>query len=371
MFVFLENESDRVTNLAKIIYAEKGQITELSPELFLQAEEPKNLREISGLDNVELELFRYYAQRKNSVLFTVVPEGDGKNTVFANISSPKAAQETQRIMTEMGWALSGNNGAKVREQIEYRIAGRTRIYKSIEDAAKELYIVSKVHPDEFVHITNNEFEIYKGGNLLKVVTKTENNIEEFRDECYSWCDKLQGAVVLSAEEFNRGVTAELLEDRRTLDLFNAEIFDEMAESQMMNDMVRLVSTGLDDKKRQREAMDKENKQVRDVEAKMSLDNEANTEIDYWDESVSYSSFAQYENIADEDEERNREYQFEHFKDAAFYSKKNFETTNHAIEGNVDVIIERAEHKRMEKTAAAAKMRDAINKDSNKKEEPEM
>lgn len=369
MFVFLESESDRVTNLAKIIYAEKGQITELSPELFLQTEEPKNLKEIGGLDKVELELFRHYAQKKNNVLFTVVPEDNGKYTVFANTSTSKAAQETQRALTEMGWALSGNNGAKVREQIEYRIAGRTRIYKSIEDAAKELYIVSKTHPDEFVHITNNEFEIYKGGNLLKVVAKTENNLEEFRDECYSWCDKLQGgAVVMSPEEFNNGITAELLESKRTLDLFNAEIFEEMVESQMMNEMVRLVSTGLDDKKRQREAMEKGNKQIRDVEAKMSLDDEGNSEIDYWDESVTYSSFAQYENIADEEQERNREYQFEHFKDAAFYSKRNFAVTDHAVEGDIDAIIERAEIKRRERTAAAAQMRENMKNNKDKEEQ---
>ena len=367
MFVFLDTETDRVENLAKIIYAEKGQLTELSPELFLQTETPKTLREISGLDAVELELFRHYAKKKNDFLFTVVPTGDNKNTVFVNTSRPKSANSVQRTMTEMGWALSGRNGARVREQLEYRIAGRTAILKSIDDAMKELYIVSKDRPGDFVHISSDEFQIYNANNMLKNVVKRENNTEEFRDECLSWCEKLKNPVILGPEEFNNGISVESLSDKRTLELF-APDFDEMIERQMMGEMVHLVQQGIERKRREQKAIEKEIHDMNEVSDKMALDNEGNAEVSYWDETVSYSEFAYLEDLADEEQRKSREYQFEHFKDAAFYSKRNFETKDHIVDKNLDVVIELAEQKRRDREAAAAKMRDDLNKEKQAREE---
>lgn len=382
MYVYIDNEIEKVRKAASVIYAETGLVTELPADVFMEAGNPSQVKEIAGLDNVELELFRYYASKKN-ILFTVIP-GNNNNTIVVNTSgdekytSIQKSNAVQRTMTEVGWALTGANGARVREQIEYRLAGRTKMLQSIDDAQKELFIVSKNNPSEFVHISYDEFEQYKAGKVINKFEKRENNIEEYRDECMKACESISLPVILSAEEYNRGVTIESLMDKKTTDIFDSS-FNEVIEAYSMNEMVRLVQRGLKDKQnkaeeaRRKEKLDKEHKRISDAEAKMSLDDESNSRIDPWNESVSYNDFAVYENIADDEERAARESQFDHFKDAAFYSNKNFEVVDHVLEGNIAVIIERAEQKRREREAAAARVREAVierEKEATKEKENE-
>lgn len=372
MFVFLDISLDSVNRAAKLMNAERGAVTELSPDLFAQTDITSSLREVAGLDNVELELFRHYAKQKSGLFFTVLPGRNNNNTLIINTSNKNAAQAAQRTMTEVGWALSGGiegeRGDRVRKQVEYRLAGRTSILQSIDDAQKELYIVNKNDPSQFVHISRDEFEIYKANNLLKKVTKLENNHEDFREECLSACEKIPNAVVLSSKEVENGISREMLADRPTMELF-PEDFNEVHEHQMMDDMIYLVQEGLKDRRRRQDAMDKDNARIRTVGDKMDLDDEGNSGISVWDESVSYSEFAQYEFLSDEDQRRSREYQFEHFKDAAFYSKRNFETEDYkALDNDIDVIIANAEQKRRAREEAAVKMHDSINKNNREQEE---
>ena len=373
MFVFLDISLDSVNRAAKLMNAELGAVTELPPDLFIQTDVTSSLREVSGVSDVELELFRHYAKQKNDLFFTVLP-GRNNNTLIINTSKPNAAKAAQRTMTEVGWALTGGiegeRGERVRKQVEYRIAGRTSILQSIDDAQKELYIVNKNDPSQFIHISQDEFEIYKSNNLLKRVSKLENNHEDFREECLAACERIPNAVVLTPKEIENGISKEMLSDRMTLDLFPDD-FNELQEHQMMDDMIYLVQEGLKDKRRRQEAMDKENARIRNVGDKMDLDNEGNSGISVWDESVSYSEFAQYEFLADEDQRRNREYQFEHFKDAAFYSKRNFETEDYkALDNDIDVIIANAEQKRRAREEAAVKMQDSMNKNNREERDEE-
>lgn len=363
MFVYLDSEVEKIQKAARIISAEKGFVTELPPDLFMQTDNISSLREITGVDNVELELFRHYAKQKNNFMFTVLPISKDNNTLIINTTDQKSANAAQRTMTEVGWALTGRNGARVREQIEHKIAGRTAILKSIDDAQKELFIVSKNNPDQFVRITAEDFQIYKANNLLKKVDKSQMSHEDFREECFRACESVPHAVIITPEEFSMGISPQILADRPTMDLFDNN-FDEAIENNMMNEMVRLVQTGIKDKERQY----RDNARIQRAGEKMALDDEGNSGISAWDESVSYSEFSQYEEIADDDEIEAREYQFEHFKNAAFYSDRNFETHNHNVDKNIDVIIERAEQQRRIREEAAAKVRDSINKQTAEKEE---
>lgn len=380
MYVHLDSESDKVLNAYNIVYAERGHLTELPPALFMEAGGSSSIKEIGGLDNVELELFRYYAKKKN-FLFTVIP-GNDNNTVIVNTSeddkmtSVQKSNAVQRTMTEIGWALTGNKGARVREQIEYRLAGRTKLLKSIDDAEKELYVVSKNNPNDFVRISYDELEVYKDKKLLNKVERRENNMEEYRVECLSACESITYPVLLTAEEFQRGVTLETLANKQTIDLFDSS-FNEVIEDYSMNEMIRLVQKGLKDKQKkneaddkQKEAIDKHNKRIKDATDKMTLDDEFDTNINPWNEGVTYSEFARYENISDDDERAAREDQFDHFKNAAFYSNRNFEVTDHVLEGNIDVIIEKASQKRREREAAATRMRDSIVNDKESQQPQE-
>lgn len=372
MFVFLDISLDSVNRAAKLINAERGAVTELSPDLFMQTDITSSLREVSGLNSVELELFRHYAKQKSNLFFTVLPGKNDNNTLIINTSNANATQAAQRTMTEVGWALTGGiegeRGERVRKQVEYRIAGRTSILQSIDDAQKELFIVNKKDPSQFAHINHDEYEIYKANNLLKRVTKLENNHEDFREDCLNDCFKIPNAVVLTAKEVENGISKEMLTDRMTLDLF-PEDFNEVHEHQMMNDMIYLVQEGIKDRTRRNQAMEKENKRVKNAGDKMDLDDEGNSGISVWDESVTYSEFAQYEFLADEDQRRSREYQFDHFKDAAFYSKRNFETQDYKdLENNLDVIIAKAEQKRRAREEAAVKMHDSMNKSDIEQEQ---
>ena len=369
MFVFL-NESQKIVDKASVLLnAEKGVISEIPPDLFIQTDATSSIREVSGLTEVELELFRHYARQKGELFFTVLP-GRNNNTLIINTSNPNGTKAAQRTMTEVGWALSGGidgeRGELVRKQVEYRIAGRTAILQSIDDAQKELFIVNKNNPSQFVHIAQDEFEIYKANNLLKKITKQPEDHEEYREDCLAACFQIPNAVVVSSAEMAMGISKEMLADKRTLDIF-PEDFNELHEHQMMDDMIYLVQEGIKDKQRRQRAMDKNNEKIRNAGDKMDLDDEGNSGISVWDESVTYSEFAQYENIADEDQLRSREYQFEHFKDAAFYSKRHFKTEDYkGLDNDIDVIIANAEQKRRTREEAAMKMKESLDKDSREK-----
>lgn len=314
MFIFLSSDREKVQNVSTIMQASRGKVTEVAPDLYFKNLAPDKARMLSGLDRVEMELFRQYARQEN-LLFTSIKHEDSKYSIVYDAAQDKTARKT---MLHVGWDLTGPNGRRNREQVEHRLHGRSAVQISAEEGKQELYIVSKNNPENFMNITAEGFSYYKMGKKIGAVPR---NSPDFFTRCMAQLDGIANAVVLNEFQYHPGITHEDIKDKPTIDLHDRE-YDMLMEMDRQNNLINLVAM------------------------KSSHDDEHNDTWGIWDTSVSYAEFAGYEYIMDEEEREARAYEFDHFKDAAFYSKNRFiEDDINLDEKNLDLIIQKAEAKR--------------------------
>lgn len=314
MFMYLDKDERKLEHIIEALKAQRGAVTEISPNLFIQSLKPNYTVTVQGLSDVELELFRHYA-RETGPLFTVVRRTDGNMLIFPAEEEEKA----RRALLYTGWALTGSDGALVREQVEHRLKGRTAINISAEEGERELYVVSRNRPGNYVRITSEDFKVYKASKQVSTVSRTA---ESFHSRCIAACEGISEPVVLSAEEYE-AMTPETLSQTPCADLFPQD-FNDLAEMSNVNRLTALVAE------------------------KMALDDEGNSPIDVTDPSITYSEFAQYEMISDEEELQGREMEFNHFKRAHAYGKDRYLFTSVERNGkSLDFIVSQAEAKKRE------------------------
>ena len=312
MYIFLNRDLEKVENATRILQARRGQVTELNAKLYFNSLSPDQVHVVEGLSPVEMELYRHYA-REQGLLFTSITRKEGDMVVC----SVKDAQKARRALLYTGWALTGANGARVREQVERRLAGRTAINIAAEEGEREMYIMSQNNPGQYVHISSTDYEVYKRNKLVSTVSRKD---PDFYAKCIAACEGLSHPVVLSEEQFQVGISAAELSQAHTIDLFPSA-HDDMEQMAEVNRLANLVAM------------------------KSGLDNEHNATWGLWDTSVSYSEFAAYEHITDQDERDARVYEFEHFKQAAFYSHDHHTAYDVDMnEKSLDYIIAKAEEK---------------------------
>ncbi len=312
MFVFLNRDTDKVENATTILKAQRGQVTELRSDLYFNSLAPDKIHMTEGLSAVEMELFRHYAREEN-LLFTVIPKKDN----YMVICDQKDIKKSRRAMLHVGWSLTGPDGSRVRKQVEHRLAGRSAIQISAEEGEKELYIVSGIRPSQYVKISSADYTLYKQNKKVSTVSRSD---PDFFIKCLASCEALAHPVVLSPSQFRNDLTSKDLESAHTIDLLPQD-FDDMMEMEKVNRLVDLVAQ------------------------KSGIDDEHNATWGIWDPSVSYSEFSTYEYIHDEEEREARKYEFEHFKQAAYYSQDHHKAYDiDMYEKNVDYIIAKAEEK---------------------------
>jgi len=319
MFIFLNRDKEKVQMAGDAIRTARGQLSEVRPDLYFNSISPENVRLIDGLDAAELELFRHYA-RNEKLIFTSIRRGDRTAIVYEQSQEPKA----KKALLHTGWDLTGYNGAKNREQVELRLQGRTAISICAEEAQRELYIVSKDNPGNYVNITSEDFSVYKAGKKVSTISRSS---PEFYERCMAAADGIEHGTVLTGEQYHTNMTKEELAAAPTIDL-HLQNYEELIEIEKQIDFINLVAN------------------------KYSIDDEGNASWGLSDSSVSYSEFSGFEFIMDKEEQVAREQEFEHFKKAAFYTKDHFTVQDiHMDEKNVDFIIQKAEEKRKAQTGA--------------------
>lgn len=321
MYIFLNRDNDKVLKASKILQANRGVVSELNPDLYFNSLSPEKVQVLQGITPAEMELFRHYA-RQEGILFSAVARKDD----YMVLCNAEDEQKTRRALLYTGWALTGANGERVREQIEHRIAGRTAIQISAEEGDRELYVVSSANPGNYLWISAEGLAQHKQG---KEISRISRHDPDFQAKCMALSDNMAHPVVLSAAQFRSGLTPKDLETAKTIDLF-PEYYDDMIQMDEVNRLANLVAR------------------------KSGLDDEHNATWGLWDPSVSYSEFAGLEYIADEDERDARAFEFEHFKQAAYYSHDRHDIQVVDMEEkDLDYIIAKAEQKRraMERDAS--------------------
>ncbi len=321
MFMYMDRDEEKLGHVVDALHARRGNVTELAPNLFIQSLQPDKTLTVQGLDNVELGLFRHYA-RELGVLFTTVSRPDGNMLVIP----AEDAEKARRALNHVGWILTGREGERIRQHVEVSLKGRSAINISAEEGTRELYVMSRIRPDNYVKITSEDYKVYKANKQVSTVSR---KAESFSSRCIAACEGLTQPVVLSAEEYAE-MTPEKLSAMPTIDLFPQD-FDDQIEMSIQNRLRDLVSQ------------------------KMALDEEGNTQLDISDPSITYAEFAQYEYIADEEERQGREMEFEHYKRAHAYSKDRYVFTEVDRDGNtLDFIVAQAEAKKREILAKDAR-----------------
>jgi len=314
-YVFLDKDRPKVQDAVSVLLARRGRVTEMPASMYVNHMAPENVHTVGGLDDVEPALFRHYA-RKQQFLFTVIPQDQGRSNLV--VYDVKDKDKARRALLQASWDLTGANGALYRKQVEYHLQGHNKIRFSIEDAQRELYIVSKERPDTYIHITEEDYSLYKGGHKVSSVPRTS---PEFDTRCYADCAALPSGVVIDPDAFRQGLNAEDMLDMPTINL-HVRDFNEELERNRVTGLINLVAE------------------------KETVDDENHSPWGLADPSISYSEFSGFEFIMDADERKAREYEFEHFKQAAFYSKDHFDASEiHLDQKNVDYIIAKAEEQR--------------------------
>lgn len=313
IFFVLKDDAARLADIEEAINARRGTMSYVKPEIYFRDIAPKNLQLVQGLDLVEHELFQYYA-RKAGLLYSEIQDQDKYTIAFA----ASDAQKARKALLHVGWDLTGQGGARVRQQVEYRLKGRSAMQISAMEGKREMYIASQRDPSHYVHITAMDCVIYKGANPVGSVERSD---PDFYNKCMTMVGELDSPILFEPGTFNPELTREEVAHYHNLDLHPRD-YDTMVEMVRQNELINLVAM------------------------KTSKDDEHNATWGLWDPSVSYSEFCGDEYIMDQEEREAREREFEHFKKAAYYSSEHHTFEDIEMdERSLDFVIAKAEERR--------------------------
>lgn len=278
VFMYMSGDSEKVADIVSLWQAERGLVSEITPKLFLDNFAKEGVGTLSGLDRVDLELFRRYA-KENGLIYAAT-EAEEKDR-YVVIYDPKDKAVAEKTMGAVAWAFSGEAGALLREQMVIFMRNRQQLNRAFLEAEKEYYIVSGKNPEHYIHLTANDFTYYKN---TKEVKNAERNREDFLDSGMRVVDGMAQPVLLTREEF------EVYKSENELD--KELIAKTVAEKAG-------VLPGVDAVK---EAQDKQMRKLSLIQEKMALDDESTAGFWIYDDSIDFAGGGNYEALEDLDEQ---------------------------------------------------------------------
>lgn len=308
MFWFANTDQRKAELAVMQAQAERGLISDINPDMFFNNMVSDNIGTLSGLTNVELELFRFHAKR-NGLLFTSIAE-NGLNTVVYNLETAEKAKKTA---TDVVWDQVGSEGALIRQQIEYKITNRQAVNRAFLDGEREYYIVNGTHPENYIHITSRDFQYYKQS---KKVFDLPRSSVSFMDRAIQAVNGFDNPVLLSKEEFER------------------------SDSEQLKGLIKASEQRAINNEALQKAIDKQVAKRVLIEEKMALDDENQGGFWLFDSSISYSEGATNEAFEDLDDEQ-REVVQEVQNSAQRFTFNEIK----ADERNLDTLIAKAEAQR--------------------------
>lgn len=273
MFWFANTDQRKAELAVMQAQAERGLISDINPDIFFNNMLSDNVGTLSGLSNVELELFRFHAKR-NGLLFTSVAE-NGLNTVVYNLETADKAKKTA---ADVLWDQVGSEGELIRKQIEYKITNRQAVNRAFLDGEREYYIVNASHPANYIHITARDFEYYKQS---KKVYDVSRSTPSFMDRAIQAVNGFDNPVLLSKEEFALSNPEQL-----------ATLIKKAEQTAINNEVLQ-------------KAIDKQMAKRVLIEEKMQLDDENQGAFWLFDSSISYSEGSTNETIDNFDDEQRK------------------------------------------------------------------
>ena len=273
---YRDSDSEKVEMAIKQFEASRSLTTEMSPDKFSEKYAGRGVYSIDGISLVELELVRYYAVKRDFE-FAVAATGDGSTCkIYFN-----DRKKMDAVLRDMAWQLTGERGPLVKEQIEYRLAGRetSRAIMESKDAEIEYYIASKTVPENYLRITQEAVERYQSGRLSGSIQRSD---ADWYDRTISALTQIEEPVALTKEEWESDQRENILQNR-----------------------LEVIPTGMSAAERLvQEASAKEQRAREVYDLKISLDNSYSLKINnpMTDHTISYTQFFETECINDRHEE---------------------------------------------------------------------
>lgn len=316
IFLFREKDRKAVEKIQALVETIHYSQTEIEPKDFLNGFSNQDISTLSGLDMTAVELFRYH-MKSDPALFSVVNDGEG---MYSILFKPEDLKKVKHALHHANWNLQGGSRELVREQVAYRLKGRSEIALSFEDATKEFYIVSKNNPKNYIHISEKEITYYKNEHALSTVSRED---PQFKEKGWDLIDCISTPALFQADEFskNLGQRQAVLDSKPALTEF-PERYLEQEEMMKYNRLMELVAV------------------------KMGMDNEHQADWGLYDTSVSYSEYNSREVMTDTDVEeqeyqRAKEREFEQMKKAYKDTEQQFVSETLFVDRNsLDYVIEK-------------------------------
>ena len=210
IFCFSESDTQEVQKALEALQAKRGLITEMDPEAFFLTTENEDICALTNFDDVELELIRHNA-RKTPFPYAIA-DVNGEPTLLLKTEN---LDGLNKALYNTSYALSGEQGALVRKQIEYRLKGRQEVNIAMEDAEREFIIVDKNNPNNYIQATSEDFIYYKNNKELERIPRSEQGASEV---AYQRLEGLTQPVLLTYDEFKLPVSErnKLLEEKTAI-----------------------------------------------------------------------------------------------------------------------------------------------------------
>lgn len=307
VFMYMSGDAQKALDVISLWQAEKGLISELNPDLFLENYALDSVGTLSGLDRADLEIFRDYA-KKNKLIFTSVPTDVPDKYLI--VYDPKDSATVKKTMDSTIWAFSGDEGARYKEQVVVFLKNRQKINRSLSEGEKEFYIVNGKSPEQYVFLTANDLTYFKNSKEILNVSRSSS---DFMDRSLRVINGMAHPVILSRDEF--------------------ELFNEAGEldKEAVKNVVLDKAKDFPDIDVLLQIQDKQNERLERIQSKMSLDDENTAGFWIYDDSIGFEGGASYEDVEDIDEQTKADLAaaYKRAKEYKFYEVK--EVDNRSVD----------------------------------------
>lgn len=269
--VFLHSDAEKMKNVISLHHAKAGIVNEIEPGVFLRHIEDKNIGAIRSLNDTEFELFRETAREKD-LTFSFYRK-DNRITVLYNLQDKSLVNDT---LNTVSWDMTGKHAEAIKDRLIMNRAKRRELTNAIE-GHDDLYAINAKDSGNYLTITAEGLSYYKNNNKVLEIPRTD---KYFADKVREKFKGLQQSVILSKTEFETPA-----EEREQIILTR-------------NSMYSAAVT---------EAIKEDRERLNNVIAKMSLDDENENPAQIFDDSISYSNYAEFEKLSDTDREEIEEH----------------------------------------------------------------
>lgn len=281
-FWYMSDDAPKFIDVVHVFQAEKGLLSELNPQLFLDNFAQDGVGTISGLDRTELEVFRNIASEKGLV-FASTPSAESNKYIV--VYDPKDSYTAKTTMVSVLWALAGSKGELLRNQMNEHLKNKQTLHKALLEPEKEYYIFNGTSPDQYAHLTANDFTYFKNA---KEITNINRKDADYIERGMRVFGGMSHPIVLTREEYEA--------------FFKDDVLDKDGLKQQLTEKAK----GLPDLDLLKEAQREQNERFERLQSQMALDDE--NSVDFWfnDDSMDSADGGHYEQIEDIDEETKKD-----------------------------------------------------------------